>query len=400
MLLLITDTSGRNGFVALVRAREGEENKIQVIEKVALAGGTFSAQLVPQVAGLISKHGFAKTDIAAFIVASGPGSFTGLRVGLAAVKALAEILHKPIVPVSLLEVVAAASGTRGKVLAVLDAGRGEIYVGQYEVDGDSARMIEERLLGKNEFLPLAPGAETVSPDENLIATLRANGVSARKVDAVEAAEFGRLGWQKLRDGLVVSPEQLEANYIRRSDAEIFAKPAVRPSSSVRAKNDLRFDLPTRIRPATADDILPMLALEEHCSTAAHWTKQQYQLSIQSSDEAFRRLVLVAQPAPSSETSSADILGFLVARRLGSEWELENIVVSEMFQREGIGRRLVEELLSRARETGGNALFLEVRESNTPARSLYEQAGFQPTGRRKSYYQDPQEDGILYRRNLR
>jgi tRNA threonylcarbamoyladenosine biosynthesis protein TsaB len=229
MLLLVTDTSGRNGFVALVRASDAEENKIQVIDKVALAGGTFSAQLVPQIAGLVSKHGFAKTDIDAFIVASGPGSFTGLRVGLAAIKALAEILHKPIVPVSLLEAVAVASGARGNVLAVLDAGRGEVYVGQYEVGGDSARRMEEQLLRKNEFLPLAQNAETVSPDENLVATLGADGVSAHKVDAVEAAEIGRLGWQKLREGLVVSPEQLEANYIRRSDAEIFAQPAIRSS---------------------------------------------------------------------------------------------------------------------------------------------------------------------------
>jgi len=229
MLLLITDTSGRNGFVALARASEKEESRIQVVEKAALAGGTFSAQLVPQIAGLVSRHGFAKTDIDAFIVASGPGSFTGLRVGLAAIKALAEILHKPIVPVSLLEVAAVASGARGKVLAVLDAGRGEIYVGQYQVDGESARMMAEQLLRKHEFLPLAENAETVSPDENLVAALRADGVFAQKVDAAEAAEIGRLGWQKLRDGLVVSPEQLEANYIRRSDAEIFARPAIRSS---------------------------------------------------------------------------------------------------------------------------------------------------------------------------
>jgi [ribosomal protein S18]-alanine N-acetyltransferase len=162
---------------------------------------------------------------------------------------------------------------------------------------------------------------------------------------------------------------------------------------------LRFDQPIRIRPAIADDIPHMLVLDEHCSTAAHWTERQYQLSLQSSDEAFRRLVLVAQPVSPRETSSAGVLAFLVARHLGSEWELENIVVSSMFRRKGIGRRLLEELQSRAWETGGDALFLEVRESNTAARSLYEQAGFQPTGRRKSYYKDPQEDGILYRRNL-
>ena len=90
-----------------MRAGEGtDHDKVEVIEAVPLAGGTFSAQLVPQIAALLTKHGFSKTDIDAFVVVSGPGSFTGLRVGLAAIKALAEILAKPIVPVSLLEVVA------------------------------------------------------------------------------------------------------------------------------------------------------------------------------------------------------------------------------------------------------------------------------------------------------
>src|SRR5579863_6978511 len=125
MLLLVTDTSGKNGFVALVRAAEDARTKtVEAIEEVPLAGGTFSAQLVPQIAALLAKHGFSKTDIAAFIVVSGPGSFTGLRVGLAAIKALAEILQRPIVPVSLLEVLAVAAVTQGKIIAALDAGRG------------------------------------------------------------------------------------------------------------------------------------------------------------------------------------------------------------------------------------------------------------------------------------
>ncbi len=106
MLLLITDTSGRNGTVALARAAESDT--VQVLEVVPLAGGMFSAQLVPQIAALLQNHGLSKTDIDAFVVVSGPGSFTGLRVGLAAIKALAEILQKPIVPVSLLELIATA----------------------------------------------------------------------------------------------------------------------------------------------------------------------------------------------------------------------------------------------------------------------------------------------------
>ena len=89
-----------------------------VLEVVPLTGGAFSAQLVPQIAALLEKHGHSKSDLGAFAVASGPGSFTGLRVGLAAIKALAEALQKPIVAISLLEAVAsqrrgAWPGSRG-----------------------------------------------------------------------------------------------------------------------------------------------------------------------------------------------------------------------------------------------------------------------------------------------
>src|ERR1700761_7672072 len=115
MLLLVTDTSGKNGCVALARTA-GDSDKVEVIESVPLAGGNFSAQLVPQISALLDKHGLSKSEIGAFVVVSGPGSFTGLRVGLAAVKALAEVLAKPIVPVSLLEVMAAASGCDGRAI--------------------------------------------------------------------------------------------------------------------------------------------------------------------------------------------------------------------------------------------------------------------------------------------
>ena len=111
MLLLAVDTSGKQGSIALARCGPGDT--CELIEVVPLTGGTFSAQLVPQIAALLSQHGFGKHDLDAFAVASGPGSFTGLRVGLAAIKALAEILQKPIAAVSLLEAVAAAGQSRG-----------------------------------------------------------------------------------------------------------------------------------------------------------------------------------------------------------------------------------------------------------------------------------------------
>jgi tRNA threonylcarbamoyladenosine biosynthesis protein TsaB len=224
MLLLITDTSGKNGSVALARAGSTTE-QIEVIEAVPLAGGTFSAQLVPQIAALISKHEFSKTHIGAFVVVSGPGSFTGLRVGLAAIKALAEILQKPIVPVSLLESVALASSAQGKILSALDAGRGEVYAGQYELASGKARLCSEQLLSKAELLSLARETAVATPDNSLEKDLRSAGIAVISVAQPDSAMIGRLGWARLQAGKTVSPEQLEANYIRRSDAEIFAKPA-------------------------------------------------------------------------------------------------------------------------------------------------------------------------------
>ena len=125
---------------------------MHILEVVPLAGGMFSAQLVPQIAALLQNHGFSKTDIDAFIVVSGPGSFTGLRVGLAAIKALAEILQKPIVPVSLLEVVAADSRAQGNVAVALDGGRREVFFGAYKLAAESIQVLREELLSQADFL--------------------------------------------------------------------------------------------------------------------------------------------------------------------------------------------------------------------------------------------------------
>jgi tRNA threonylcarbamoyladenosine biosynthesis protein TsaB len=221
MLLLITDTSGKQGSVALARAADAGD--VEIIEAVPLTGGTFSAQLVPQIAALLSKHGFSKTDIGAFIVVSGPGSFTGLRVGLAAIKALAEILLKPIVPVSLLEVVALASEGQGRVLAALDGGRGEVYVGEYDMAANNATVCGEQLLSMKEFLFSAQQTKVATSDSRVIETLQNSGIVVTHVAQPNSEMIARLGWQKLQENQTVSPEQLDADYIRRSDAEIFVK---------------------------------------------------------------------------------------------------------------------------------------------------------------------------------
>jgi tRNA threonylcarbamoyladenosine biosynthesis protein TsaB len=220
MLLLAADTSGKHGSIALARCGPGDV--CNVIEVVPLQGGTFSAQFVPQVAALLAKYGFSKTDLGGFAVVSGPGSFTGVRVGLAAIKALAEVLEKPIAAVSLLEAVAVSSGSVGRLTAVLDAGRGEVYAGEYEVQGDDARLLRERLLTRAELLEAAVGSIVVSSDHNLAEAVRGAGLPVDEIELPRSDVIARLGWKKVHAGEIVSPETLDANYIR-SSSEIFSK---------------------------------------------------------------------------------------------------------------------------------------------------------------------------------
>lgn len=149
-----------------------------------------------------------------------------------------------------------------------------------------------------------------------------------------------------------------------------------------------------LSPAHAADIPLLMELERECPTAAHWSEQQYAELFRKAP-GLERLAVVALGGP----DGAGLLGFLVARQVGPEWELENVAVATPARRQGVGQRLLSALLTKAVETASEALFLEVRESNVAARGLYEKAGFKQTGRRRSYYANPPEDAVLYRRSV-
>jgi ribosomal-protein-alanine N-acetyltransferase len=146
----------------------------------------------------------------------------------------------------------------------------------------------------------------------------------------------------------------------------------------------------KIRTATPEDIPFLLQLEHDSTTAAHWTLQQYTDLFRDGAGAGRLVLLLEREDV--------LLGFLVAHHIASEWELENIVVSFTERRKGIGGRLMGALMDAAGQSA-SAVFLEVRESNHPARRFYQKTGFHQSGVRKSYYRDPPEDAILYRLDL-
>jgi tRNA threonylcarbamoyladenosine biosynthesis protein TsaB len=222
MLILSIDTSGKNGSVVLAR---GDGERFELLASSPVEGGTFSAQLIPQIARLLSDNNLKKSDIDAFAAATGPGSFTGLRIGLTAVKGLAEILRKPIAAVSMLEACVLACGIKyddTRVFAALDAQRNEVYLGEYLLNRGIATRKDERLVTQDEFVARVQGRVAVTPDEELAKAARSADVLT--IERPTSVDIARIGLQKIARGETVTVEELDANYIRRSDAEIFAKP--------------------------------------------------------------------------------------------------------------------------------------------------------------------------------
>lgn len=146
----------------------------------------------------------------------------------------------------------------------------------------------------------------------------------------------------------------------------------------------------KVRAATTADIPVLIVLEKHAATAAHWSPAQYQELFNNAQP--RRLVTVVE-------EDDEVLGFLVGRVVGEDWEIENMAVAAPARRRGLGTSLLSEFIDLAVREGAQVISLEVRESNLAARALYEKRAFVKSGRRPRYYRDPEEDAILYRLHL-
>jgi tRNA threonylcarbamoyladenosine biosynthesis protein TsaB len=219
MLLIAIDTSGRNGSVALCR---GDAGSFEALQLAALDGGNYSERLLATISEMLRENNLNKNEIDAFVAVSGPGSFTGLRVGLATVKGLCEALGKPLATVSMLEAMVIAYGRDGEATAMLNAGRGEIYVGDYRVVAGNAELLRGYIAKLAEFR--SESAVLLTPDEPVATALRSAGQDVTLVGPVRADGVGRIGLRKLLSGEVADVATLDVNYMRRSDAELFHKP--------------------------------------------------------------------------------------------------------------------------------------------------------------------------------
>jgi tRNA threonylcarbamoyladenosine biosynthesis protein TsaB len=223
MILLGIDTCGPTGSVALARLHGRD---LEILGQTELEGRSYSATLVAAVRELLKSASVSLNDVGGIVAVSGPGSFTGVRVGLAAVKGLAESAQIPVVAVSRLEVLARKSGVPS---AALDAHRGEVFL-RIETAG---RPPTELLAGARELAAINPPPLRIAVCDQSAAALLVTAWPATQLvmTAVPlASDALRLGEARLMAGAFADLALLDGHYLRRSDAEIFGEAAAAPHS--------------------------------------------------------------------------------------------------------------------------------------------------------------------------
>jgi len=230
--LLLMDTCGAEGSIALVELLDANQGSpvMKTVETVELGGRVASERLIPELRRLMTGWGWRVGDLAAVGVVAGPGSFTGVRVGVAAAKGLCEAGAAPLVMVSRLAVLAAKAGAgAGRVQALLDAGRGEFFYGRFE-DGEApleALMMREAVLAA-----IADGGRLVVCEEGArSAFAEFDPVMVEPLRAVDALG---LVVARVEEGALDDVATSDANYLRRTDLEVLERLAPRAQLSEEA----------------------------------------------------------------------------------------------------------------------------------------------------------------------
>jgi tRNA threonylcarbamoyladenosine biosynthesis protein TsaB len=211
--ILAVDTTAEFGSIALA----GEEMLLHAPEG-------FGGLIFERIEQLLHRTGLRLDDVDAFAAASGPGSFTGVRIGLAAVKGLAEAMDKPAVGISNLEALARYGATTRRV-PVIDARRGEVYAALYDEAGRA--LLPEtvcRFPALLEQLPPEPVefiAQSFAPFQAALAGTRFADYPVIEAPRAIASMLATIAAGRLSTG---DPAGLDANYVRRSDAELLFKP--------------------------------------------------------------------------------------------------------------------------------------------------------------------------------
>jgi tRNA threonylcarbamoyladenosine biosynthesis protein TsaB len=236
VLILAIDTSTPCGSVAVIR----DGKTIALVS--SWTDEEYSSRMFRHVEIALQEAGASLEQFDSFAVTTGPGSFTGLRVGLAAVKGWAEVFGKPIVGVSALEAIALQSRAPEGVLLVpmLDARRREVYFSVYRRKRENGAMVVDRegeifvaapnefldsvlsMAGDREFAIVTPMPEAIAAELSERNRIGGDGkqIALEPVQAVLAPLVGEIAWRRAQGGELSDALTLDADYVRRTDAEL------------------------------------------------------------------------------------------------------------------------------------------------------------------------------------
>jgi tRNA threonylcarbamoyl adenosine modification protein YeaZ/ribosomal-protein-alanine acetyltransferase len=398
MLVLALETVTRAGSVAVMdgavcHATTGDPSR------------THGERLPDEVTAWLMRHGRTLSQVDLFAIIAGPGSFTGLRVGMAAVQGFALSLGRQVVAVPTLEALARgwlhhtrlAGPTR--VVACLDGQRGEVFSAGWEVDRDmpfeAARVSFEPRVGRPEELGvelgrLADRAPTlVIGDgarryaETLISPSLSISVADLPMPLAEVA--ARTAMAHPERG--VAPHALRPIYIRRPDAVLARDRALARRAADTADPFGSFTID---RAATRDEVAAVEALQSR-TFSNPWAAESIRWELEHTDVA--RLYVMRAP-------DTRVVAYCACWIIFDELHINSLAVDESWRRRGVARRLLDTVLREAAAEGARSATLEVRRSNDAARALYEGLGFHVDAVRRDYYQHPREDAlILWNRQL-
>lgn len=352
-------------------------------------GHGHTRRLSALVASVLDGAGVRARDLGWIAADLGPGSFTGVRVGLATARALALASGARLLGASSLTALAHASGPEpALVLPLVGAGRRDLYMGFYRTDvlGRVHLLAAPRVGTPERLLEAAAEAHEVVPD----LPVRFVGPGAGRERAqLEAAwpgstsdGFRHAGLSALDladvvgydggpgQGLPAPGHEMEPAYVRPAQAE------------ERVRHRVMGLTPPGIRTFTLAD-LPRVEALEHELFGDPWPRSFFLEALAEP----RAVTLVAE-------RGGEVAGYLIASVFRDEAELQNLATARAHQRGGLARALMHELIATCHAREVRELRLEVRVSNAPAQDLYRSLGFRLVGLRRGYYKAPSEDAVL------
>ncbi|MGB7622942.1 MAG: tRNA (adenosine(37)-N6)-threonylcarbamoyltransferase complex dimerization subunit type 1 TsaB [Terriglobia bacterium] len=224
MLILSVDTSTKAGSVAILH----NDALVGCVETDSTE--SHSVRLFAAVQFLARQLKLSMRDFDAYAVTTGPGSFAGLRIGVAAVKGWAEMNQKPVVAVSTLEAIAGMAEeipTNPRIAALLDARRSELYAGIFtRSEGELIPEGPDRVMKVDSFFTMQPRipCQFVGPEveqfSSYVTANTASGWSLRRTSWYLAPQVAFLAARRLRRAETMSSDQVSIHYVRRSDAEM------------------------------------------------------------------------------------------------------------------------------------------------------------------------------------